>query len=174
MINLQSSLKYFTKDGRTFADPESFFPMAESYIRYLRSSFRKFYDNPDYSAMHEFLPEAVHLKMKLSSFVQIWIPYLTDEDATRFLKMTGFNQQYIDLTKPEGSKTNCPECSIELFIPEGSYKLYCESCHNIIQVRKNFNCMSCGAENTVPDNPANPVSCLYCNTENRLIKPLFG
>lgn len=174
MINLQNSLKYFTKNGRTYVEADSFFPMVESYIGYLRSSFRKFYDNPEYSAMKEFLPEDVHLKMKVSSFVQIWIPYLTDEDATRFLKMTGFNQQYIDLVKPEGAEISCPKCSAVLFIPEGSYKLYCESCHNVIQVRNNFNCMSCGAENTVPDNPSQPVDCSYCSTENRLIKPLFG
>lgn len=173
-ISMQSKLKYYYKDNRAYVEPESFFKLAEFYMNVLRSSFKDFYNNPEYSLMNDFLPEDVHLKMKISSFVQIWLPYLEEEHANRFLKMTGFNQQYVELTKPPGENINCPHCSTQLYIPQGSYKLYCESCHKIVQVRNSFKCMSCGADNHVPENPGKPVNCEYCETENRLIEPLFG
>jgi len=135
---------------------------------------QEFYDNPEYEIMHELLPQSVHLKMKLSMFVQVWLPYLTDEEADRFLKITGFSLQYVELEKPTGEDLCCEHCSKEVFAPGGSYKVYCENCHKTTRVKTVFDCMSCGAENKVPEFPAKPVDCAYCGTENRLIKPLFG
>lgn len=171
----QQKLSYIAaKDGSAKVTTESFFPMAEYYIDYIKDSMKDFYENPEYAIMYDLLPPAVHLKMKISMFVQIWLPYLSPDDADKFLSMTGFTLQYVELDKPEGDKGNCEHCSAEIFIPEGSYKVYCEKCHKTTHVKTKFKCMSCGADNDVPENPGKPIDCAFCGVENRLIQPLFG
>lgn len=82
------------------ADSDSFFRMADYYIGFIKESFKSFYGKPEYERMNELLPEQVHLKMKLSMFVQVWLPYLTEKDAERFLKSSGFSLQYTELEMP--------------------------------------------------------------------------
>lgn len=171
----QQKLSYYTeKDGSAKVTSESFFSMAEFYINYIKDSFKDFYENPDYAIMYDLLPPAVHLKMKISMFVQLWLPYLSKTDGDKFLSMTGFTLQYVDIEKPKGDKLNCSHCSNEIFVPEGAYKVYCEKCHKSTVVQSKFKCMSCGAENNVPENPGKPIDCEYCGVENRLVQPLFG
>jgi len=98
----------------------------------------------------------------------------TDEDSDKFLKMTGFSMQYVEIEKPQGRNGECGHCKAVIYIPEGSYKVYCESCHKTTKVQSVFKCMSCGAENNVPDYPSKPIDCAYCGVENRLIQGLFG
>ena len=174
LSQMQHSLTYYSKNGMSKVHAEPFFEMAEYFIDITKEGMQEFYDNPEYEIMHELLPQSVHLKMKLSMFVQVWLPYLTDEEADRFLKITGFSLQYVELEKPTGEDLCCEHCSKEVFAPGGSYKVYCENCHKTTRVKTVFDCMSCGAENKVQEFPAKPVDCAYCGTENRLIKPLFG
>ena len=171
---LQQSISYLHTPEGVKADSDTFFRMADYYISFLKETFKSFYGNPEYEIMNELLPEQVHLKMKLSMFVQVWLPYLTESDAERFLKTSGFSLQYTELEKPPGRKGNCGNCNEEIYIPEGSYKVYCESCHRTTKILGNFLCSSCGARNSVPDNPSKPVECEYCGVENRLIKAFFG
>jgi DNA-directed RNA polymerase subunit RPC12/RpoP len=175
MLNsLQQSLSYNQTPEGTKVVSDSFFKMAEFYISFTKDSFKKFYSDPDYQIMNELLPEKVHLKMKLSMFVQVWLPYLTREDEDKFLIDEGFSLQYTELEKPEGVTGNCEHCKAEIYIPEGSYKVFCESCHRTSKILRTFNCSSCGAQNSVPDNPSKPIDCEYCGVENRLIKAFFG
>ena len=171
---LQQSLSYYQSPSGTKVNSGSFFKMADYYIGFTKESFKDFYNNPDYEIMNELLPSSVHLKMKVSMFVQVWLPYLTDEDVNKFLKQTGFSMQYMELEKPKGKKGSCEHCKMEMYIPEGSYKVYCESCHKTTKVERTFLCSSCGAQNIVPDNPSKPVDCEFCGVENRLIKRFFG
>ena len=174
LSTLQSVIRYDYPQTGAKVKPETFYPMAEFYIQYVKDSLRDYYSNPEYEIMNELLPPTVHVKMKLSMFVQIWLPYLNEIDANKFLKMSGLSLEYVELKKPEGRIQNCINCNEELFVPAGSYKVYCEKCRKINTITKKFICMSCGAENDVPDNPSKPINCLYCGTENRLIQPLFG
>ncbi|MBP8192233.1 MAG: hypothetical protein KAX69_01420 [Chitinophagales bacterium] len=170
---LQQAVTYYAKDGKTYADSVAFFKLADFFIGYIKDSFKDFYDNPKYYIMHELLPPDVHLKMKLSMFVQAWIPYLTEQDEKKLLTQTNFNTEYTDVVLPEGDKQSCQHCHHTLFVPKGSYKVYCEHCHKINSIKTVFNCTACGNENTVPDNPAKPVNCSSCGTENRLIQGWF-
>lgn len=174
LTRFQSALKYYQKNGRSYVTAETFFPMADYYVNFLKESMKGFYSNPEYAIMNDLLPQEVHLKMKLSMFVQIWLPYLTEEDSVKFLKQTGFFSQYVEMDLPEGKNTNCGNCGNELYIPEGSVKIFCEKCRKFTKVLQTFNCMSCGAENSVPDNPKKTIDCEYCGTENRVVRPLFG
>ena len=170
----QQLLKYYQINGVTKVESEGFFHMAEFFIELLKDGFKDFYGNPDYAILNDFLPQSVHMKMKLSTFVQMWLPYLIDADAQRFLKLTGFSLEYVELAQPPGKTGSCEYCHSEIYIPDGSYKVHCEKCHKTNSVQSVFKCSSCGADNNVPDNPAKPVACAFCGVENRLIKALFG
>lgn len=170
---LNEKLVYEMTDGPK-VQTEVFFPMAEFFVRITKEGIKDFYNNPVFEIMNDLMPEKVQLKMKLTVFVQAWLPYLTEKDADRFLEMTDFKTQYTEIEKPEGSDSNCTHCSAVIYIPKGSYKVYCEACRNYTLPIAAFKCMSCGAESKVPDNPGKPINCEYCGVENRLIKRLFG
>lgn len=172
--NIQRYLQYKQVNGKTVVDSNVFFQMADYFIGFTKESFKDFYNNPNYAIMEELLPSTVHLKMKISQFVQVWLPYLTDEDQNRLIKQAGFSMEYVEIEQPPGHMGNCEHCQAELYMPEGSYRVYCEKCRKTTRVQSHFKCLSCGAENTVPDNPSKPVKCEFCGVENRLIKALFG
>ncbi len=171
---LQNAVLYIRIGGQTKAEAASFFALAEFFIRITREGMKTFYEDPRYAIMHELLPEAVHFKMKASMFVQAWLPYLTDQDADRFLKMTGFSNEYEEVERPDGNAVECGSCKAGIFAPEGSYRVFCERCRKTTQVKKQFFCMSCGSPNEVPENPGKPIDCTRCGIANRLIRPLFG
>ena len=171
---LQQGIRYQAIDGKTVADGEAFFKLADYYIGFVKESFKDFYDRPEYAIMHELLPPDLHLKMKLSMFVQAWIPYLTDSDAKKLIELTHFSNEYIELSQQHGQFKPCTFCQKELFVPKGSYKVNCEHCRKINTIERFFKCSSCGTENPVPENPAKPAKCTSCGAENKLIKPELG
>jgi DNA-directed RNA polymerase subunit RPC12/RpoP len=174
LAQLQQAVSYDYTGSSPKANPVPFFNMAEYFIGITKDGFKDFYSNPKYEIMNELLPQSVHLKMKVSMFVQAWLPYLTDADADRFLKLSGFTMEYVELDTPPGHKGECEHCKAEIYIPEGSYRVYCEACRKTTMVQRTIKCLSCGAENDVPDNPSKPIECAFCGVENRLIKGMFG
>ena len=171
---LQAAVTFqFTTQGQK-AESKRFFVLAEFFMSITREGMQAFYRDPKFNIMDELLPEPVHMKMKTSMFVQAWLPYLTSDDAARLLEMTGLNLEYTEIRDPIGSVARCKHCSTDLFIPEGSYKIFCENCRKMNRLRESFYCASCGSPNELPDNPGKPLNCVNCKTENRLIAPLFG
>jgi LSD1 subclass zinc finger protein len=171
---LQSAVQYRIVGLDRKAETSSFFALTEFFMWIMKEGMRGFYENPRYAIMHELLPENVHLKMKMSMFVQAWLPYLTDEDAGRLLKMLGFSNEYVEMARPNGHTIDCSTCKAILFAPEGSYRVFCERCRKTTPISTGFYCMSCGAPNDVPENPGLPIDCRRCGTTNRLIRPLLG
>jgi LSD1 subclass zinc finger protein len=171
---LQAAVQFHQNGLGRKAESVSFFVLTDFFVKIMREGMKSFYEDPCFAIMHDLLPETVHLKMKMSMFVQAWLPYLTDSDADRLLKMLGFSTEYIEIAKPAGSLVQCSSCHSELFAPEGSYRVYCEKCRQTTALRKTFSCMSCGSPNDVPENPGRPVKCANCGVTNRLIKPLLG
>ena len=167
---LQQSIAYSAEDGKTFADTESFFNLCNFFMNYIRESFTDFYSNPDYKIMLDLLPPDVHFKLKMSMFVQAWIPYLRPKDAKMLLEKTGFSAEYVDIQVMDGENQNCQFCQQAIFVPNGSYKVMCEHCLKVNDITSMFSCISCGLENQVPQNPAKPINCISCGTENRLVK----
>jgi len=171
---LQGALRYVQLNGRTLVESTSFFTLADFFIRITREGMRTFYENPRYSIMHELLPEAVHFKMKMSMFVQAWLPYLSDEDAAKLLKILGFSNEFEEIERPPGETVACETCGTSLFAPEGSYKIFCEKCRKTTRAKAQFYCMSCGSPNDVSENPAKPIDCARCGVANRIVHPYFG
>ena len=171
---LQSSFRYTSSPDGTKAESSSFFRLAGFFAGITKEGMNAFYRDPKFNIMHELLPEPVHFKMKTSMFAQAWLPYLTPSDADRLLRLLGFSNEYVEIERPTGAFVNCGTCSDQLFAPEGSYKVFCEKCRKITNVRSKFFCMSCGSPNEIPENPAKPVDCASCGIANRLVQPQFG
>jgi hypothetical protein len=167
-------VQYFQIGGATKAESSSFFTLANFFISTTKEAMREFYEDPRYAAMHELLPEPLHLKMRTSMFVQAWLPYLTDPDANELLKMLHFSNEYVEIERPSGQTVECSSCKQATFAPDGSYRVFCEKCRRTTTIRTEFFCMSCGSPNTVPDNPGKPIACSGCGVANRLISPLLG
>ena len=172
--HLQAAVQFRQNGLEREAESSSFFALTDFFVTIMREGMRTFYENPRYEIMHELLPESVHLKMKMSMFVQAWLPYLTDADASKLLKMLGFSNEYIEMARPAGNTVECSSCSNALFAPDGSYRVYCEKCRRTTAVRKTYFCMSCGSPNDVPDNPGRPIDCQSCGIANRLVHQLLG
>lgn len=170
---LQQGVTYSAEDGKTYADTEPFFKLTDFFIGYIKESFTDFYANPDYKIMLELLPPDVHFKMKMSMYVQAWIPYLRTKDAERLLQQTHFISEYTNALTVNGKQQPCQYCQKDVFVPDGSYKVMCEHCLKVNNVQTVFHCISCGTENNVPENPAKPINCISCGTENRLVKGWF-
>lgn len=170
---LMQKLVYEMKNGPK-VEAKGFFEVAEFFIMATRESVGEFYSNPEFSFIFDIVPANIQLKLKLTEFVQAWLPYLTTEDADRLLEISGFSTQYVDIGKPSGKNGSCSNCRSEIYIPEGAFKVHCEACHKTTKVQATFKCMSCGADNNVPEYPAKPIDCEFCGVENRLIQRLFG
>ena len=171
---LQAKVQMRLVDGQQKADPEAFFVLADFFIGINQEGMKAFYDNPRFEIMNTVLPQPVHMKMRTSMFAQAWIPYLTDADADKLLKMLGFSTEYVEIGQPAGEYITCSGCKASIFAPDGSYRVYCEKCHATTAVKSTFFCSGCGAQNSVPDDPSKPVACEHCGVTNRLIRPLFG
>ena len=167
---LQQAITYNAVDGKTYADTDAFFKLTDFYIGYVQDSFKDFYGNPDYKIMYDLLPPDVNMKMKVSMYVQAWIPYLSETDTQRLLQQTKFTSEYAEAITVNGKHQSCQFCQKDIFVPDGSYKVMCEHCLKVNDITSIFSCISCGLENQVPQNPAKPINCISCGTENRLVK----
>jgi hypothetical protein len=171
---LQAAVQYRMNGFERKAEGTSFFALVDFFTEMMREGMSGFYKDSRFEIMHELLPESVHLKMKMSMFVQAWLPYLTNEDADRLLKRLGFSTEYVEMSTPAGGPVECINCRCQLFAPEGSYRVYCEKCRRTTALKSRFFCMSCGSPNQVPDNPGRPINCASCGISNRLVRPQLG
>lgn len=171
---LQAAVTYVPTAAGTKAEGRSFFVLAEFFVTVMRDAMRIFYEDERYAVMRELLPEQVHLKMKTSMFVQAWLPYLTDQDADRLLKMLGFSNEYEEIERPEGDTVECSNCKAGIFAPRDAYRVFCEACRHTTAIKSKFFCMSCGSPNAVPDDPSKTIACDRCGIANRLIRGHFG
>jgi len=171
---LQAAVQYRMNGFERKAEGTSFFALVDFFTEMMREGMSGFYKDPRFEIMHELLPESVYLKMKMSMFVQAWLPYLTNEDADRLLKRLGFSTEYVEMSPTAGGTVQCSTCRGQLFAPEGSYRVYCEKCRRTTALKSQFFCMSCGSPNQVPDNPGKPIKCSSCGISNRLVLPQLG
>lgn len=165
---LQQAITYKFENGKSLVDVEAFFKLSDFFLQYIEDTFQDFYSK--HAIMYELIPPETNKKMKLSLFVQAWIPLLPEKDAAKLLEQTHFTNEFTDAVQVVGGKQACQFCQQDLFVPKGSFKIYCEHCHKINPLKTTFNCTSCGNENSVPDNPGKPIKCISCGTENRLIQ----
>src|SRR5262245_41001655 len=104
---LQTDVQFRQNGMERKAESTSFFALAEFLTQIMKEGMRSFYEDQQFEIMHELLPETVHLKMKMSMFVQAWLPYLADVDAAKLLKMLGFSNEYVEIARPAGQTVEC-------------------------------------------------------------------
>ncbi len=168
------SLVYYQKGNKNFVNYISFLLMMQAYLELQEQGFRIVYDNPAYKIMNELLPEKFQLKMKLSQIAQTWIPYLEDKEADDFLEKYDLKQEYADIEEPQRYQIICEDCKSELLVPKGALVCICRHCRHQNILKKTANCLNCGFENELPQNWNNIITCSACNTQFRVVLPLFG
>lgn len=169
-----SGLEYYQKGGQSLVTFESFMRMIKTYLALQEQGFRTVYDNPAYKIMNEVLPEKFQLKMKLSQIAQVWIPYLEKQHADKFLKMYNLNEEYVEIAEPLRETIQCEDCKKELLVPKGAMVSICEHCRYENILKKTCNCHSCGFENELPSDWNNMINCKSCETQLRVVIPLFN
>jgi late competence protein required for DNA uptake (superfamily II DNA/RNA helicase) len=137
------------------------------------ASFEDFYGNPEYEIMNELLPRELQLKMKMSMFAQAWLPYLSQSAGKRMLDKLNFTNEYTEVKFSKKEDFTCKNCAHTTRIPTESFKMYCEKCFTMQQVKTEYNCVSCGSLNPTPPNVAKPQPCISCATVNNLVKAWF-
>lgn len=170
---LEKELAYYEVKGALKVEPNSFFRLTEAWLKVTEESIQRLFDSPEGELMKNFFPQHVYQKISVSKLVQMWLPYLLQHEGDRLLEMTGFSHEYVVLNEPETEAKICSNCGKEMSVPKGSFSMCCDHCHTLNTIKSSFNCMNCGSENPVPANPANPVDCAHCGTENRLVQPLY-
>lgn len=168
------NLEYYQENNKSYVRYTLFRKMISAYLELQQESFRTIYDNPDYKIMHELLPEKFHLKMKLSQIAQIWVPYLKEKEADDFLESCGLKYEYVESREPKRFEILCESCGKENQAPVGALVCICKYCGQHQVLKKIVACQSCGYENVLPDNWEHHITCQACNTQLRVVQPLFG
>jgi hypothetical protein len=169
-----TELAYYQKDGQNFVEYTSFIKMIHAYLDLQEQGLRIVYDDDQYKIMHELIPEKFQLKMKLSQIAQVWIPYLEKKDGDKFLRQFNLKEEYVEITEPLTEIISCDDCKQEIQIVKGAIICICEHCRHENILKKTTNCHSCGFENELPEDWNNMINCKSCETQLRVVIPLFS
>jgi len=169
-----AGLLSYEKDGKKFAEYDSFLKMIKAYLDLQEQGFRIVYDNPVYEIMNEVFPEKIQLKMKLSQIAQVWIPYLEEKNADDFLERYQLKQEYVEIEEPQRYQVVCEDCKKDLLVPAGALVCICEHCRHQNILKKTIHCHDCGIENELPEDWTHTIHCIACGTQLRVVQPLFG
>lgn len=159
-------------DGNNYAETNSFMHAFKTYYEVLKNDLTEMRKLKGLELLNEVFPLEIALKKELSSFVQMWLPYLTEEDQNTLLKLTGLNTEYIDLPPIKIEEKQCTNCNHTLQVPDGAIKSRCTEC-NTENTWQKVICVSCGGENDLPTNWKDTISCGYCTSEIRVINKIF-
>lgn len=165
---------YYEVDRKRYVKWDPFIKMINIYFELVKECLKALYGNPKYVIMKDLVPEDVHLKLRISQTMQIWIPYLEDKYVKELLKMYNLVDEYTEVPRPTGKEGNCTKCNEELFIPFGAIKVICPKCSHEEIITQSVNCTSCGTENELPDDWSKTILCNSCGVHFEAIRPLFG
>jgi len=166
------AIQWYQKDGQNYAEINSFMHAVETYKSVLENDLKEMREMEGLELLNEVFPLDIALKKELSSFVQMWLPYLEEENQDKLLKYTGLNTEYIDLPPIKIEEKPCSHCGYTLQVPDGAIRSRCPEC-NTENTWGKVVCASCGGENDLPANWHETISCEYCTSEIRVIGKIF-
>lgn len=166
------AITWIQSDGNNFAEINSFMHALKTYHDVLVSDLKEMRELKNLELLSELFPLEIAIKKELSSFVQMWLPYLDEETQDRMLEFTNLKPEYIDLPPIKIEDKPCSSCNHMLQVPEGSIKSRCNEC-NTENTWQKVMCVSCGGENDLPNNWHETISCAYCTSEIRVINKVF-
>ncbi len=166
------AITWYEKNGQNYAEINSFMHAVETYKEVLMSDLTEMRKLEGLALLNEVFPLEIALKKELSSFVQMWLPYLEEESQNKLLKVTGLATEYIDLPPITIKEKPCTNCNHTLHVPEGAIRSRCPEC-NTEHTWGKVVCTSCGGENELPEKWHETISCQYCTSEIRVITKVF-
>lgn len=158
------NIQYFEQGGRYIAESLSFRKLYAAFCKLTKASNKEFETKGFFNLYPEKITSSIWNRIRISEFIQIWIPYLTDEDKAYILKESGLKGDYHEYKSILSAVRHCGLCGNKLKVPNGAVKTLCESCGRIIDVSMpEINCPSCGTYLSIPEGKVQ-VQCPACNT----------
>ena len=166
------NIQWYQKDGNNYAEWNSFMHAVKTYHKVLMNSLTEMRQIKGLELIEEVFPLDIAIKKEMSSFVQMWLPYLEEDKQDELLKFVGLNTEYIDLPPIKLEDKPCTNCGHMLQVPEGAIKSSCPKC-NTQHTWQKVVCVSCGGENDLPEHWQDTISCQYCTSEIRVINKIY-
>jgi len=166
------AIQWYQKNGNNFAEMDSFIHATKTYKEVLYNDLKEMRGLEGLELLNEVFPLEIALKKELSSFVQMWLPYLEKENQDKLLVCTGLDAKYIDLIPVAIKEKPCSNCSHILQVPDGAIRSRCSEC-NAENTWGKVICVSCNGENDLPNKWHETIACQYCTSEIRVIDKVF-
>lgn len=168
-----NEIEYYTIGDSQFAEWNSFMNATKMYHRSLMRNLKEVRDVPEFGLLNNVLPLDIAIKKEMSMYAQMWIPYLEEKYHEQLLDFIGLKTEYIDIPPIEIKEKPCKNCNTTIQVPNGAIISKCGSC-NTDNVWTKVACTGCGAENELPEDWQEIISCAYCTVETRVVNKLFG
>ena len=170
---VNNSIEYYTIGDSQFAEWESFMSATKMYHDTLMHNLKEMREVPEFGLLNKVFPLDIAIKKEMSMYAQMWIPYLEEKYHERFLDYIGLKTEYIDIPPVEIKEKPCKSCNQLMQVPNGAIVSKCGNC-NTDNVWTKVACTGCGAENELPDDWQETITCAYCTVETRVVNKLFG
>ena len=140
----------------------SFFKLFDAYRAY-NDAISNLYETKGIRELHpDGLSPELQRRIGLSSFVQIWLPYLMKADADRLLSEAGIAGEFVKFSSPPAEKRHCGQCGGTLLALADAKKTVCEGCGRIIDIADpEIPCTGCGNPLSFPEGVAE-IQCPSC------------
>lgn len=165
------AIQWYQSNGNNYVEMTSFMHAVKTYHNVLTNDLKEMRELKHMELLNEVFPLNIALKKELSSFVQMWLPYIEDKNQDELLTFTGLKTEYLDLPDIEIKEKPCANCNHTLQVPDGAIRSRCPEC-NTANTWGKVVC-SCGGKNELPEIWHETISCKYCTTEIRVINKIF-
>ncbi len=168
------NIQWFESGGKYVAESISFRKLYKIFCKLTKKSNEKFNNSGLFDLYPEKIEKNIWDRIRISEFLQAWIPYLSDEDKEYALSDSGLKGDYHEYKKIISSIRHCGSCGNKLKVPNGAVKTICDNCGRIIDVAApEINCPSCSSPISFPVEKVQ-VQCPACDTVVvKAIKPIL-
>ena len=163
------ALQWEMAGGKMQCTSASFWPMWDTVVVKIQASIA-LNGRSGLLALHpDGAPAELLLRMGLSAMVQGWLPYLGPADSERLLAVSGMKGDYVAMTPPPTTLTQCGGCSGPLHVVQGARRVVCEACGRLNDMGQgSITCPSCGGH--VPLGDGNATACPFCRVDFRAMR----
>lgn len=168
-----NEITYYTIGDSQFAEWKSFMNATKMYHKSLMHNLKEMREVPEFNLLNTVLPLDIAIKKEMSMYAQMWIPYLEEKYHEQLLDFIGLKTEYIDIPPVKIKEKPCANCNKNIQVPDGAIVSKCSNC-NTDNVWTKVACSGCSAENELPEDWQETITCVYCTLEIRVVNKLFG
>jgi LSD1 subclass zinc finger protein len=159
-----NNIQWFTQDGRYIAESVSFQKLYLVFRELTMASHAKFDSMGLFALFPDRITRTLWDRIRISGFLQLWLPYLESEDVDYVLADSGLHGEYHELHARESAVRHCGSCGFKLSVAKGAVRVLCEECGHIINVKTpEFSCPSCSGPVSFPVGKMR-IQCPSCKT----------